>query len=415
MSTHALPPLARPVEQPYVRTARFDVQHLLGLMVAFFVLVGRWTPNRLGSRSVVEAFYFEPRFLAVLVASGLAVIVACKAADRRAISQSGRLGSQVWFWLFWGYIACSTMWAADYELAGTKLYELLLIATLQLVVVSVVKTQPRRNLVEGIVIGLLLVSLPMLLMGLYQPSSVRTGGLLGGGPNVFGRQMLILSMSAAYFMTQQRLSLAVRIGLIGIMVMATGLVVLSGSRGALLSQIVGIGTLVLFMKSSMSTRVTVIFAGAMVGLCVLLFTEFGEKALLMFENRVLKQTVEQGHMAGRETLYWSAIEIGTAEPIFGNGLNTFRAWFDIYPHNIFLELFAETGAVGIALFLVLIAVSLRPALAPDMELEVAFFSLWLGLLAAANFSGDLFDSRLVFLFLPLLVRAKRGEGIRAEG
>ena len=118
----------------------------------------------------------------------------------------------------------------------------------------------------------------------------------------------------------------------------------------------------------------------------------------------MKQTVEQGHMAGRETLYWSAIEIGMERPVFGNGLNTFRDWFGIYPHNLFLELLAETGFVGIGLFLLMCGAAIRPVFRPTMRLETALFALWLGLLAAANFSGDLFDSRLLFVLLPLLAQ-----------
>lgn len=414
--SHALqPPASAPLASGKLQlAARFDVLHVLGLAIAFFLLVGRWTPDRLSGSSASDGSYLsEPRFLVTVICTALAIGIACMRPDRTALRYASSLGSRLWFALFWGYLMVATIWASNYELAGSKAYELLLIAVLHFVILFTVRSRPRQNLVEGIILGLFVVALPMALMGVLNPSSVRTGGLLGGGPNVFGRQMLILTMSSAYFVMQPNRTKLIKTALLGIMIMATGLVVLSGSRGALLSQIVGIGTLLLFMRSSMSTRVAIVAFGTIGMIGVLVFTPIGASVIEMFETRVMKQTVQDGHMAGRETLYWSAIEIGCEKPVFGNGLNTYRDYFGIYPHNIFLELFSETGSVGVVLFLALVASSLRPAFRSYMELETSLFSLWLGLLAAANFSGDLFDSRLLFLALPLLARPRRIDATEA--
>ena len=403
----ARPVTARPVAARPI--ARFDLLHLLGLGLAFFLLVGRWTPDRMTGGVADDSLVGEPRFVATLACAGLAFGIACMRGDRRTQRLNPLLGSQAWYWLFWGYVSLATIWASDYDLAGEKAYELGLIAVLHLAIIGTVRSRPREHLIEGIMLGMMAVSLLMAVMGVLNPQSIRTGGLLGGGPNVFGRQMLILTMTSAYFLLATRRTRLVQCVLIGLMLQATALVLLSGSRGALLSQIVGLGTLLMFTKVSLRLRLAVLMIGGVMGGGALLFTDVGQSALQTFQTRVMKQTVEDGHMAGREDLYAGAIEIGLDRPVFGNGLNTYRDYFGIYPHNIFLELFAETGGVGVLLFLMLVYASLRPALHERLELETAVFSLWLGLLAAANFSGDLFDSRLLFLFLPLLVRPKASD------
>jgi hypothetical protein len=82
-------------------------------------------------------------------------------------------------------------------------------------------------------------------------------------------------------------------------------------------------------------------------------------------------------------------------------LGAFSGVYGDYPHNLMLESFAEGGAVGAGLLLLGLTIAcgrfMRRRHVYD-EFSVAGFALSL---VTSQFSGDLFDSRGVFLFLVL--------------
>ncbi len=98
-----------------------------------------------------------------------------------------------------------------------------------------------------------------------------------------------------------------------------------------------------------------------------------------------------------------AYGMGRSHSVAGAGLGAFAAahgGVGYYPHNLVLELFSESGGVGVGLLAIMVAVFLREAWRARQRLHALSFAAWMLLLVAAQFSGDLYDSRGVFL-LPL--------------
>jgi len=139
-----------------------------------------------------------------------------------------------------------------------------------------------------------------------------------------------------------------------------------------------------------------------------LLTPFGQRAEKIFRERVLVLTFAERYDSGRAGISDRALALGRESPLFGAGLNSFavRTGF-VHPHNVFLEIFAEGGAIGLGLFLFMLAAVIgtfwkqRAALDPS---SVAAFAL---IFVACQFSGDLYDSRGLFLFPMLAITARR--------
>ena len=122
----------------------------------------------------------------------------------------------------------------------------------------------------------------------------------------------------------------------------------------------------------------------------------------------MRLTIEQRHDSGRLPLLSLAGDIFSDNVILGAGLGSFD-WITgrEYPHNVFFEIACEMGVVGLMLFLCFIVS------ATLSSRKWGFDSLWaslaIGMLVVAQLSGDLFDSRSVFLFGLMAVVAGRNQ------
>ena len=85
----------------------------------------------------------------------------------------------------------------------------------------------------------------------------------------------------------------------------------------------------------------------------------------------------------------------------GGGLGSFRGLrYGVYPHNIFLEVLSEGGVAGVALLLLVLWRFERvywQNKKPDGAATAAFVLI----LVNTQFSGDLYDSRSLFVFMML--------------
>lgn len=182
------------------------------------------------------------------------------------------------------------------------------------------------------------------------------------------------------------------------MIVSLIMVLLSGSRGALLATTVG-GMVYFVMDGRQRARnVVVVGVLALVGQVALVSTETGHRAIASFQDRVLNLTIEKQHSAGRDDLYAVAYELGMEEPWFGHGLAGFTAISGRnYPHNIVLELFCETGICGVLLLFALCVCVCRFALRYRHCAEPGIVGAFGLCLTAAMFSGDFYDNRGIFL------------------
>jgi O-antigen ligase len=129
------------------------------------------------------------------------------------------------------------------------------------------------------------------------------------------------------------------------------------------------------------------------------FTDFGQAAMTMFRERVVRLTLEEEHDSGRSTLYDQAIALGMSAPIYGDGLAGFPArGLFVYPHNMVLEAFAEGGIVGVALLATALSFPLFAIVRRRTGRHALELAAFAALLASAQFSGDFYDSRGVLLF-----------------
>jgi O-antigen ligase len=135
--------------------------------------------------------------------------------------------------------------------------------------------------------------------------------------------------------------------------------------------------------------------------------------------------------------YAEAIRQIIQSPIIGNGVRSFAVIYrqaelsGSHPHNIVLEVFSDTGVIGLILFLLFFYVAIRP-LRPQrlrtdpMMLLVAM--LFVSRLTAAMFGADLSNQQELFVFVGMLSlvpmrppqpvdarTAGRGETMRSQG
>jgi O-antigen ligase len=112
----------------------------------------------------------------------------------------------------------------------------------------------------------------------------------------------------------------------------------------------------------------------------------------------------------RSALYAETGEIWQQAPLLGNGTGSWPLLAGYgdernYPHNLFLEIAAESGLVGVMLFLVLLGVALRPASLERLRRDpqaLCAMMLFVNTLLNAMTSGDLPDNRAMFLMIGVL-------------
>ena len=160
---------------------------------------------------------------------------------------------------------------------------------------------------------------------------------------------------------------------------------------------------------------------------VIIFAAVGQDffSTLMFRSQIPVTKVGTS-VATRLDFYRMAIELGADSPIWGRGTGQFAvavAGEDIrlYPHNIVLELGAETGIVGVLGFVTMIALAFTKGFIclhreKGVAKIVARYLLVAGCFAMLNamVSGDINDNRILFTLVGLLTATSRFSNDEAE-
>ena len=194
-------------------------EHLMGLALAGFALVGRWTPARVSNNASTPSILYEPRIWMLFTSSMLFFILLTYVGTRnyRRPQISPVYSKSFFIWLvFWGYLLLSSTWSPGEMLARDKAYELSLVCLFQALIFSYGQLFRMKYLVMGFCVGCLAVTVPMAIMGILSPGQIRTGGLLGGGPNVFGRLMLYLTICSFYLLLEKKNSMVVKLVLVSL-------------------------------------------------------------------------------------------------------------------------------------------------------------------------------------------------------
>ena len=188
------------------------------------------------------------------------------------------------------------------------------------------------------------------------------------------------------------------------------LVLLSGSRGAMLALFFGV--IVYLIVHRVDRRVLASLAAVALLGAVAVATQFGELAIAVFTKRFVVGLFVERYFTFRDVLFLEAIRAGLQNPIGGLGLAGFAeiGTRGDYPHNMFLEAFSEGGVPGLILICLPFMKYVRRwrrGMGPGDPLTVAGLGL---LIVSSSISGDLFDARGVFLLLLMAVASQGAEG-----
>lgn|GEM_PF-2705037 len=313
------------------------------------------------------------------------------------------------------YVAFSIFWAPVVPSCFVKLYEIsfLLILTISLTIMLsrldiLIVIKSYWISFCGFSILFALMAIPAVLSALKSGDFGRLA-VLGGGANQFGRNMGFLFIGSLFFIQLNKnkvfWTLAALMG--GIMLF------LSGSRGALLSTTIALIVYLWSVRIKMVNLIIYVSIGIVTLILFLVSTPFGQAIIAVYNKRIVRLLLNNSegvYTSGRDVLYNYAIELGNRYPFFGGGLGGFNARdLGVYPHNIFLEFYAETGLFGLFIFVSFFILFLtfifryRDKVYPQ---NVAGFFL---AFTFSQFSGDFYANRAVFIFLLLTTALKQPE------
>lgn len=229
-----------------------------------------------------------------------------------------------------------------------------------------------------------------------------------------GVAILILLFAVVIGRVSRRWQLTAAAGMALMMLVLVG----TGSRGPLL--VLGVTTLftmgIAFLKPGRRARSLLIVAILAITVAGVFVSGLVPATSLERFSGLIDQ--EQGidtSSQARLMVMQVAWHLFTTSPFIGRGTGSVSA-FDVgreltYPHNILLELAAETGIVGLGLYLAIVSMVLWQLLA-NWSQQTAASPLYLALLATIIFtllnamvSGDLNDNRDLWLFAGTAVAA----------
>lgn len=374
--------------------------YCIGSLLAIYYFVGRWTFARLDDGQDLVPMVEQPRFwiVAMLVVAG----VALHSGASRQLRQFRFTNVDLAIFGFMAYMLITVIWATDPDLAADKSHELLLMLTVAAVVAVSRQYDDGNALLLGFWTMMVAIGAVFAALALMNPEDGRAVAL-GGGPNTFGRNMGLAALGALYLGT--RYGTAARLASVGIVAISALLIVRCGSRGGLLSFAVAAGVYTVMANTTVVKKAAIISAMTAATSLVFFYTEPGRQAIDVFSGRIIELTIENQHLAGRGDLWTQAIDLFKERPLFGWGLNGFRANSWNYPHNIFLEIATEGGLVGLILILYAAWVWLAKFWRHRYQLPRVSLAAVVLTLTAAQTSGDLFDSRGAFLMMALATPA----------
>ncbi len=389
---------------------------LLAIVLTLLFLVGRWNLQRLAvnpdtidfdlivERSVATVL-IEPRLWLVLAGVPLIILMEMDASgDARA--HSGRLEARTSvriFFVLGFYLVTTIAWTPN-----DNPFPAVVDICLMLVTLLVVERAARHEkFVEAFWLWLerLLFAIGAfaLFAQLLQAASADLPGrlsILGGGPNILGRFLGMLCLLMVAQSLRQggglRWSIAWRI-----VTAAVALILLlqTGSRGAFAGLLVGL--LALLVVRRMNVRLIGI------GAIVIFSFEYLFKVILdadtieFIDERWFVTTLEEGYLSARDVLLTEAYRLWLERPVFGGGLDSFEYYtfgLDRYPHNLVMQMAQEGGIVAALLLLALIVHLILNSWHGRNHYTEIGLSMTALIFGCALFSGDFYDSRLMFIF-----------------
>jgi O-antigen ligase len=376
---------------------------LPGLLLVLVALGGRYTLDRAG---LSELQWVDLRLFGIIV--GLIVLAIDLARRQRRPAEPRPEGWLVVATLFFLYQIASGLWAPPLARVGPDALDVFLMGTLTVAIYLYTLGDPstviRWTFLFFYVAAIVFALGALLVTG---PGEQGRYAAFGGGPNVFVRIEILGVISAvALYRTYRRKLLFAAVPLF------LFAAVLSGSRAGLLAG-VAVGFVALLRSRGRRAFGPVLLVAVVTALvAAVAWTQAPSNVTSLIRDRFVQQTVEQGYVSGRTTIWWDAIQLAFAHPFIGAGLDGFYGLIghtqDVeYPHQYLLAVAAEGGVIGLALLLttaVLWGGTVRRGKHHPMEksLTVAAAAY---VAISSLFSGDYYDARLAWLFAAMAAAA----------
>ncbi len=220
--------------------------------------------------------------------------------------------------------------------------------------------------------------------------TVRTS-IVGGGPNTFVR---IVGVTGLCCLGLRRVPYLVQLM---VLILLTGLILTTQSRGGALAFVVSSCLLIVWARGR-TRRIILGLGFAIAAVSIAPMTTFGQHSIGILQERFYKQTYQQAYTAGRTVIYEDSWDIWCERPILGHGLNEWWTRIGGYPHNIFLELGCDAGMLAVFWMVSFCLLFAYRAVRCRTDSHRTVVCIALFYLIAAQFSGDIFDSRGFFCF-----------------
>lgn len=297
--------------------------------------------------------------------------------------------------------------------------------TMSLVGLILTSMQSRKNywyFLYSIVV--LTLGLAVIALG----ASLLNGGLaegrlaaLGGGPNVFGRFMIIGAVSTLMIMSKKDFQWSFLVGSIAIFLFSIS-TYLTGSRQAIIGFLISIFIylFIVLINGNQAQRFRIIYTFLAFLVFLLLILTILPQELLMETkawNRLsLLLSEEKGDsITSRLDMIQFSWNFFLHNWLTGWGTGSFETLYMVhyYPHNIFLEVLVELGILGVIPFLLILSISLGTSIYlvlrnrdleydSDIHLLAGLTTCFIFALYTAQISGDLYDNRWIWLFGAML-------------
>ncbi|MDW7710745.1 MAG: O-antigen ligase family protein [Deferrisomatales bacterium] len=376
-------------------TANNFLESAMGVMVAGFVISGRWDLARLFEWDGRD-FLAEPRLWVVGLSAVLAMALLSASAAQTTLLKVP--AAALLLVVFLAFVIASSLWSsADYTV-GDKLYDVVLLLLFSLFLIITLGMSKEFYILDAFWITLFIGTAMLALFGVYQASGPEGEriSVLGGGPIVFGR-LMGLCLLGSLRIWRRGVPVSVILPLVAV---SSLLVVSSGSRGALVSVVCAVAVFFVLERVPFWKVAIVGLAGAVTSAAIVFWTPFGESVASMYGRRIVELTIEEQYTSGRTEIYRAALKLGSENPFVGAGLGGFASTgLHVYPHNLFLEVFSETGMAGLGLIAAALGLAGAQMIRSRRRVDAATVAALVLALMSSQFSGDLFDSRSAFIFL----------------
>ncbi|WP_353150639.1 O-antigen ligase family protein [Flavobacterium sp.] len=227
----------------------------------------------------------------------------------------------------------------------------------------------------------------------------------GNNPNTVGVLAGLAIAFSLYFILNPSKTFQKK-GLLVLIVIPSfvNLIILSGSRGALISTVIVVLFMFIMKKSTFIKKI--IFIGLLVVISNYLIDKVKESDL-MFTR--LTESLEKGSTAGRSDIWEDVIELWKNRPLLGYGATGFETEMIIIygsgkdAHNLFLYILVTSGLIGLCIFLYFIILHMKRAINSFIKGDVLIMVLLIFYLTTVLKSGGAINNKLMWLLLAIII------------